>query len=178
MQEQDLYCQEINTPIGRILVAAGTAGLCRVCFPVELSARWFTWFNRHFLRLPQKGSFPVLDEAVRQLRQYFSRQRKGFDLPFDFRGTPFQIKVWKELLRIPYGTTVSYGEMARRMGNPRASRAVGGAVGHNPVPILVPCHRVIGCDGTLVGFGGGLRIKEQLLELEGTRIPFGEYAER
>ena len=88
-------------------------------------------------------------------------------MPLDLRGTAFQLRVWNELLKIPYGSTVSYGEVARRIGNPRAGQAVGAAVGRNPVPIVVPCHRVIGQDGSLVGFAGGLATKEKLLELEG-----------
>ncbi|MFN3763308.1 MAG: methylated-DNA--[protein]-cysteine S-methyltransferase, partial [Anaerolineae bacterium] len=90
-----------------------------------------------------------------------------FDLPLDLRGTPFQRRVWEELRRVPYGQTVAYGELARRVGRPGAARAVGRAVGANPVPIIVPCHRVVGADGSLVGYGGGLEIKAALLRLEG-----------
>ena len=101
-----------------------------------------------------------------QLQQYFDGQREDFDLPLEPRGTEFQMKVWEELRKIPYGVTWSYGELARRIGKPTAARAVGAANGKNPLPIVVPCHRVIGADGSLTGFGGGLSVKEILLSLE------------
>ncbi len=108
-----------------------------------------------------------MGEAIRQLIRYFEGHEESFEVPLDLRGTPFQVQVWRQLLEIPYGTTVSYGEVAHAIGNPRANQAVGSAVGKNPVPVVVPCHRVIGHDGTLVGFGGGLPTKVKLLELEG-----------
>ncbi len=95
------------------------------------------------------------------------RRPGAFPLPLDLRGTPFQQQVWRELRKVPYGQTVSYGELARRVGRPGAVRAVGQAVGANPIPIIVPCHRVVGADGSLVGYGGGLEIKSALLRLEG-----------
>lgn len=106
---------------------------------------------------------------MEQLREYFAGARRDFDLPLRPTGTPFQLSVWAELRRIPFGTTISYAELARRIGNPRAVRAVGLANGANPLAIVIPCHRVIGADGRLVGYGGGLGIKEQLLALEGAR---------
>lgn len=108
----------------------------------------------------------ILDATIRQLREYFAGRRRQFDLPLAPTGTEFQLRVWQELRRIPYGETISYGELARRVGNPRASRAVGLANGANPIAIIVPCHRVVGADGRLTGFGGGLRRKATLLELE------------
>jgi methylated-DNA-[protein]-cysteine S-methyltransferase len=107
-----------------------------------------------------------LGEAVRQLRAYFAGELQAFDLPLAPQGTPFQLAVWKHLCEIPYGETISYGELARRIGNPNASRAVGLANGSNPIPIVIPCHRVIGSNGKLTGYGGGLPIKEKLLGLE------------
>ena len=109
----------------------------------------------------------------RQLAEYFARKREEFDLRLAPRGTPFELAVWEELRRIPYGRTRSYGELARTLGHPDAARAVGRANGANPIPIVVPCHRVIGADGSLTGFGGGLEAKRLLLELEGLRLPFG-----
>ena len=108
----------------------------------------------------------ALDPVRRQLEQYFRGERRVFDLLLALRGTPFQLRVWAELQRIPYGATLSYGELARRLGNPGMSRAVGAANGANPVSIIVPCHRVIGGDGSLTGYGGGIEVKRALLELE------------
>ena len=105
-------------------------------------------------------------ELEQQLHAYFSGELENFTVPLSPEGTPFQQKVWSELLKIPYGETISYGELARRIGNPNASRAVGLANGSNPIPIIIPCHRVIGSDGKLTGYGGGLPIKEKLLALE------------
>ena len=109
---------------------------------------------------------PPLDEARRQLEAYFAGELREFDLPLAPSGSEFQLRVWKELSRIPYGETISYGELARRVGDPTKARAVGAANGRNPLPVIVPCHRVIGADGSLTGFGGGLDRKRRLLELE------------
>jgi len=109
---------------------------------------------------------PVLEAAETQLREYFAGVRKTFDLPLDMRGTDFQKRVWRELLHIPYGETSSYATIAERIGEPQACRAVGAANGRNPISIIVPCHRVIGADGSLTGFGGGLKAKAFLLEHE------------
>jgi len=106
------------------------------------------------------------DLARQEIEEYLNGDRKSFSSPLDMRGTSFQIEVWNELLNILYGETRSYGEIAAAVGRPRAARAIGAAVGANPLPIIVPCHRVIGKNGSLVGFGGGLRLKERLLLLE------------
>jgi O-6-methylguanine DNA methyltransferase len=112
------------------------------------------------------------DENMRnvfnQLKEYFNRKRKEFDLPLEIIGTDFQKKVWDELTKIQYGDTISYGELANRMGDKSLMRAVAGANGANPIPIIIPCHRVIGSDGSLTGYGGGLDVKKKLLELEGS----------
>lgn len=108
----------------------------------------------------------ILERAVEQLEEYFQGTRKQFDLPLQLRGTDFQLKVWKTLQTIPYGKTCSYGEIAKKIGNSKASRAVGGANNKNPILIIVPCHRVIGSDGSMVGFGAGIGVKEYLLNLE------------
>lgn len=110
----------------------------------------------------------LLVEAARQLREYFAGRLRQFDLPLDPRGTPFQRRVWCEVATIPYGRTRSYSEIAEALGTPRAVRAVGAANGANPLPIVIPCHRVIGASGKLVGYGGGLALKRRLLELEGS----------
>ena len=117
--------------------------------------------------LPERtGYAPPLAEARIQLDAYFAGDLRVFDLPLAPAGTDFQLRVWNELTRIPYGETISYGELARRVGDPGAARAVGLANGKNPLPVIVPCHRVIGADGSLTGFGGGLDRKRRLLELE------------
>ena len=108
----------------------------------------------------------VVEEAKKQLDEYFDGRRRAFDLPLAPSGTRFQLRAWRALQEIPYGATCSYGEQARAMGQPQAVRAVGAANGRNPIPIVVPCHRVIGGDGTLTGYGGGLHVKEFLLDLE------------
>ena len=109
---------------------------------------------------------PPLDEARRQLDAYFAGELREFDLPLAPAGSEFQLGVWRELAKIPYGETISYGELAARVGDPTKARAVGAANGRNPLPVIVPCHRVIGADGSLTGFGGGLDRKRRLLELE------------
>lgn len=114
---------------------------------------------------------PLLQAAVRQLTEYFAGRRRVFDLPLAPQGTPFQRSTWAALQRIPFGETRTYGEIARAMGRPKACRAVGMANHHNPIPIVIPCHRVIGSQGRLVGYAGGMDIKRFLLELEGVRLP-------
>jgi methylated-DNA-[protein]-cysteine S-methyltransferase len=117
--------------------------------------------------LPERpDQSPPLDEARRQLEAYFAGELREFDLPLAPEGSEFQLRVWEQLRAIPYGETISYGELARRVGDPAAARAVGLANGRNPLPVIVPCHRVIGADGSLTGFGGGLERKRRLLELE------------
>jgi methylated-DNA-[protein]-cysteine S-methyltransferase len=113
----------------------------------------------------------LIAETGRQLAEYFGRRRMLFDLPLAPRGTPFQLMVWRTLATIPYGQTISYGELAARIGQPTAVRAVGAANGRNPLPIVLPCHRVIGASGSLTGFGGGLPTKRFLLQLEGALPP-------
>jgi methylated-DNA-[protein]-cysteine S-methyltransferase len=148
----------LETPIGALLIAGDDAGLRHVRFPIEDEPA-----------APEKGWVEddgALARARDELAAYFAREREEFDLDLAPEGTPFQLEVWEELRRISYGETISYGELARRLGKPNAVRAVGAANGANPLPIVVPCHRVIGADGSLVGFGGGLGIKRALLDHE------------
>ena len=120
----------------------------------------------------RRDDHPILRETARQLEAYFARELCDFDLPLAMRGTPFQIQVWRALQQIPYGETRTYGQQARLIGKPDAVRAVGAANGSNPIPIVVPCHRVIGSNGKLTGFGGGLPLKRWLLDLESNpRLP-------
>lgn len=117
-------------------------------------------------RIPSKD--PKVINVFRQLKEYFNRERKEFDLPIELLGTDFQKKVWNELKKIQYGETISYGELEKRMGDKNLMRVVAAANGANPIPIIIPCHRVIGADGSLTGYGGGLNVKKKLLELEGS----------
>ncbi len=112
---------------------------------------------------------PLIRQAFEQLEEYFRGERRAFDLPMDARGTPFQRRCWQALLAIPYGQTRTYAQQAQAVGSPRACRAVGMANHRNPLPVLIPCHRVVGADGSLTGYAGGLRIKQMLLEIEQSR---------
>lgn len=114
----------------------------------------------------EEGSSDIVDEAVRQLNEYFVGKRRDFSIPILHIGTEFQCLVWRELMKIPYGVTVSYGELAQRIQSPKAVRAVAAAIANNPISILVPCHRVIGSDGEITGYAGGLKAKQLLLDLE------------
>lgn len=167
-----LTARRVQTEIGELLVAAGPSGICRISFPVGMTGHWFPWFDRYFSAVPKTGDHPLIRTFETQLEEYLSSRRKTFELAIDLRGTDFQLTVWKRLVAIPYGTTITYGEVARELGIPGGSRAIGNASGRNPLPIVVPCHRVIGSTGQLVGFGGGIGLKEKLLELEGARIRF------
>jgi methylated-DNA-[protein]-cysteine S-methyltransferase len=149
---------QIESPLGPLLLAADDAGVREILFvngrsPAKPDPSW-------------KEDRAPLEETIRQLRAYFAGELESFDLPLVPQGTPFQLTVWNRLCEIPYGETISYGELAGRIGNPKASRAVGLANGSNPLPIVIPCHRVIGSNGKLTGYGGGLPIKEKLLALE------------
>lgn len=149
---------EFDTPVGRLLLA-GT--------DEHLSLLWFQSGARPMTPHPawRRDERPIR-QAVEELNEYFAGRLRRFTLSLQPEGTEFQRRVWKELQQIPYGETISYGQLAARIGNPKASRAVGLANGSNPISIVVPCHRVIGANGKLTGYGGGLNIKEKLLALE------------
>src|SRR5690348_10312155 len=148
----------IDSPVGPLLMAGGQDGLHLLHFMTGRRPKSpdRTWTE-------DKKPFK---EVIHQLKAYFAGKLKDFDVPLVLHGTDFQLLVWRRLQKIPYGETVSYGQIARELGNPEASRAVGLANGSNPIPIIVPCHRVIGSNGNLTGFGGGLPVKEKLLALE------------
>lgn len=164
MAESTQYCHVMDSPVGLLRLTHDREGLTGIAFHGEASARSGPW--RALERSRWRADVGLFDAVICQLQQYFDGERRSFDLPLAAQGTAFQHSVWRELQRIPYGQTISYGELARRIGKPRACRAVGLANGANPLPIIVPCHRVIGADGSLTGFGGGLPIKRQLLALE------------
>lgn len=156
--------RHIDSPVGPLLLVGSDAGLHLIEFhmPRHPMPRGDDW---------REGDHPVLRETQAQLEDYFAGKRRRFDLPLAPRGTEFQRQVWWELANIPFGTTISYAQLAARVGRPAATRAVGAANGRNPVPIVLPCHRVIGADGSLTGFGGGLPTKQYLLQLEGALPP-------
>lgn len=148
----------MESPLGPLLLVADHAGLRKILFvkgreSAHPDAAW-----------EQDGS--RFAEPIRQLNAYFAGKLESFELNVQPQGTPFQLQVWRRLCEIPYGQTISYGQLAARLGNPKASRAVGLANGANPIPIVIPCHRVIGSNGKLTGYGGGLPMKEKLLALE------------
>jgi methylated-DNA-[protein]-cysteine S-methyltransferase len=161
-----LWWSEAELSIGRIGLASSECGLASLLLPIELSrrdARLRRTFGPYELR-PDRGHN---DQARDQIEAYLAGQRRAFDLQLDMRGTPFQLAVWRAVAAIGYGRTSTYGQIARRIGQPRAVRAVGAANGDNPLPIVVPCHRIVGSAGQLTGYGGGLPLKERLLGLEG-----------
>jgi len=158
----------LDSPVGPIWIAAAGARICAVGLGAGQPDAFFTSLARNFLTQKPCEDPEALSPALTQLREYFSRIRREFDLPLDARGTAFQKAVWAEVARVPYGETTTYGAIAGRIGRPGAARAVGAAVGANPVPMLIPCHRVIGADGSLTGYGGGLEAKATLLRLEGS----------
>ncbi|PYT57883.1 MAG: cysteine methyltransferase [Acidobacteria bacterium] len=157
-----VFYTTLESPVGTLLLAGDSQALRMVSFESSKHAE-----------LPQadwKQDKAPFAEVIRQLRAYFRGERKEFDLPLAPEGTEFQLRVWNRLRTIPYGETISYAQLAERIGNPKAVRAVGLANGSNPIPIIIPCHRVIGSDGSLTGFGGGLPTKKMLLELESKQL--------
>ena len=148
----------MDTPVGKLILDADDDGITRVEYANQITDE------------VSSETSPLLKNAEHQLKEYFDGHRKSFDLPLSLHGTPFQMAVWAELQKIPCGETRTYGDIARALGKPGAARAVGMANNRNPICIIVPCHRVIGADGNLVGYAGGLDKKEALLRLEGVHI--------
>ena len=151
-----LYCENVPTPVGTLCVCSDGEAVTGIRFGAGET----------------NGGCPVTGQARQQLTEYFAGQRREFDLPLAPAGTDFQRRVWELLREIPFGETVTYGDLARRLGNPRAARAVGMACNRNPIAIVVPCHRVVGSTGSLTGYAGGLDTKAFLLKLEGA-LPHG-----
>ena len=164
----DAY-RTIASPVGELVLTASGTGLTGVFFPTSRPHP-----GGEGERTSESGSEAILDRTESQLNEYFAGKRTAFDLPLEPSGTTFQLRVWELLRRIPYGATASYGELARQLGDPHKSRAVGAANGANPIPIIVPCHRVVGSKGELTGFGGGLDRKRWLLEHEGALMRLGD----
>jgi methylated-DNA-[protein]-cysteine S-methyltransferase len=155
-----LVYKMMESPIGKLKLVASDKGLVAILWENDRPSRV------RLGELVEDGGHPVLVETERQLGEYFAGRRREFSVALDMRGTRFQRDVWEALLAIPFGETRSYGQLARQLGNQRATRAVGAANGRNPVSIIVPCHRVIGSSGKLTGFAGGLDVKVRLLNLE------------
>jgi methylated-DNA-[protein]-cysteine S-methyltransferase len=168
---KEIAVGSFESPIGLLWVACSGRGVCRVLFPGEgAQATLDRWLEASFPTSQPVAVSALLRQACTELGEYFTKNRRDFTLPLDLQGSPFNQRVWRELTSIPYGATVSYGQLARTLGSPKAARAVGAACGANPVPIIAPCHRVLGSDGSLHGFGGGLPLKTWLLQHEGVLL--------
>ncbi|MBI4811479.1 MAG: methylated-DNA--[protein]-cysteine S-methyltransferase [Ignavibacteriales bacterium] len=162
-----IYCTSFDSRIGRIYIASTEKGVCKVSLPHENRKDFVGWLKKHFdLEMVSDNRLKNKD-VIDQFTRYFNGRLAQFHCSLDLIGTPFQIRVWKELAKIPYGSTITYKHLAKRVHAPKAFQAVGRANGANPLPIIIPCHRVIGSDGSLVGYAYGVKTKEFLLRLEG-----------
>jgi len=160
----DVRYDIVDSPVGGLFVAATQRGLCRISYwPDGMEEALAQTFGPRVLRSP-------LDDVRRELDEYFEGTRREFDLPLDLRVAPFHADVLAELARVPYGRTETYGSLAAKVGRPRAARAVGTVMNRNPIPIVLPCHRVVGANGSLTGYAGGLDVKLRLLQLEGAML--------
>jgi O-6-methylguanine DNA methyltransferase len=167
-----IFYRRIDTKIGRLMIASTETGLCCIALPGEPEDKFIDRLKKIYREFElcdedaEGEKSPINRKTKKELLLYLDGKLKQFTVPLDMRGTEFQKKVWQQLLKIPYGKTASYGDIARAVGSHGASRAVGGASHKNPIPIVVPCHRVVGASGSLVGYGGGIELKKKLLELE------------
>jgi methylated-DNA-[protein]-cysteine S-methyltransferase len=160
----DVRYDVVDSPVGVLHVASTERGLCRISYRGEgLEDTLARQFGVRVLRSP-------LDDVRRELDEYFEGKRRDFDLPLDLRVAPFHAAVLRELARVPYGRTETYGALAAKAGRPRAARAVGTVMNRNPIPIVLPCHRIVGANGSLTGYAGGLDVKRHLLQLEGVML--------
>jgi methylated-DNA-[protein]-cysteine S-methyltransferase len=160
----DVRYDIVDSPIGNLFLASTDRGLCRISFwPDGMEETLARTFGPRVLRSP-------LDEVHRELDEYFDGTRREFDLPIDLRVAPFHADVLAELARVPYGRTETYGSLAAKVGRPKAARAVGSVMNRNPIPIVLPCHRIVGANGALTGYAGGLDVKLRLLQLEGAML--------
>ena len=161
----DVRYDVTESPVGELFLATTERGLCRISYRIEgQDEELARLFGVRVLRTP-------LDAVRRELDEYFEGDRREFDLPLDLRVAPFHEAVLHELARVPYGRTETYGSLAAKVGRPRAARAVGTVMNRNPIPIVLPCHRIVGANGSLTGYAGGLHVKRALLELEGAMLP-------
>lgn len=162
-----IYCTSFESKIGTIYLASTEKGVCKISIPKETKKDFFRWLSDHFEEDDVVENKSRNKEVIDQMTRYFNGKLAKFSLPLDQIGTSFQMRVWRELQKIPYGSTISYKQLAKRAGVPRGFQAVGKANGENPIPIIVPCHRVIGTDGSLTGYAAGIKTKEFLLRAEG-----------
>ena len=161
----DVRYDIVPSPVGDLFIASTPRGLCRISYTVEGTDEAVARvFGARVLRSP-------LDDVRRELDEYFEGRRRDFDLPLDLRVAPFHEAVLRELARVPYGQVDTYGHLAALVGRPKAARAVGTVMNRNPIPIVLPCHRIVGANGSLIGYAGGLPTKRRLLELEGGTLP-------
>jgi methylated-DNA-[protein]-cysteine S-methyltransferase len=161
----DVRYDVTESPVGDLFIASTERGLCRISYHAEgQDEQLARIFGARVLRVP-------LDDVRRELDEYFAGRRRAFDVPLDLRVAPFHEAVLHELARVPYGRTETYGSLAAKVGRPNAARAVGTVMNRNPIPIVLPCHRVVGANGSLTGYAGGLHVKRALLELEGAMLP-------
>ncbi len=164
---QKVYCTSFDSRIGRLYIASTEDGVCKISVPKETRKDFFSWLAEHVDLDAVSDNRARNKDIIDQLSRYFNGKLAKFNIPLDLIGTPFQIRVWKELTRIPYGSTITYKSLAKRVLAPKGFQAVGRANGANPVPIIVPCHRVLGSNGALIGYSCGVKTKEFLLRLEG-----------
>ncbi|MBM2840423.1 MAG: methylated-DNA/protein-cysteinemethyltransferase [Bacteroidetes bacterium] len=162
-----VYCTSFDSKIGLIYIASTEKGVCKISVPRETKKDFLKWLRDNFDDNEVADNKSRNKDVIDQLNRYFNGKLAKYTVPIDLIGTPFQTRVWKELTKIPYGTTISYKQLAKRISTSRGFQAVGRANAANPLPIIVPCHRVIGTDGSLVGYSAGIKTKEFLLKLEG-----------
>jgi len=167
MTRQTVSVSILTSPFGQVGVVLTQAGVGRVALPPEPEQACADWVRRWFPDVRRLGGDPRLAQVADELLAYLAGRLKQFTVPLDLRGTPFQLEVWRAVQAIPFGEVRTYAQVATAIGRPSACRAVGAANGANPTPILIPCHRVIGSDGALTGYVGGIPLKKRLLELEG-----------
>ncbi|HEX9005691.1 MAG TPA: methylated-DNA--[protein]-cysteine S-methyltransferase [Bacteroidota bacterium] len=162
-----VFCTSFESKVGLIYVASTDDGVCKISLPRQSKREFLRWLRENFDDNQVVDNKSKNREVIDQLTRYFNGRLAKFTVPVDLHGTPFQVRVWKELGKIAYGTTISYRQLAKRVGTSRGYQAIGRANACNPVPIIVPCHRVLGANGSLVGYSSGIKTKEFLLRLEG-----------
>jgi O-6-methylguanine DNA methyltransferase len=165
-----VYCTSFESRIGRIYVASSERGVCKISVPNETHKNFLGWLRQHYQQDAVVDNRSKNKDIIDQLNRYFNGKLVKFNCAVDLRGTPFQLRVWKALTKIAYGSTASYKQIAQRISAPNAYQAIGRANAVNPLPIIVPCHRIVGADGSLVGYSCGIKTKEFLLRLEGAII--------